>query len=270
MILRLLGVLAGVLAKAVDGRMPADQETIRYTGVYGEDRDGRPYLMREVLGGGSGGRYYADGEDTIHVVPDSRNLPTEFTEARFPFRVESLGLAMDSGGAGQFRGGLGYEKHIRMLKDAHFMSIADRSILACWGVKGGLRRAAVLGHHRPRRPRRAGGRRAGRRRAGAGGRGDPDPHHGRRRLGRPAGARPRRWWSATWSGARCRREAALATYGVVLTGSLDDDSLGHDAEATAAERRRPAAERRRSSTVAPATPGCPAEPTHADVDLVAG
>ena len=137
MILRLLGVLAGVLAKAVDGRMPADQETIRYTGVYGTDRDGEPYLMREVLGGGSGGRYYADGEDTIHVVPDSRNLPTEFTESRFPFLVERLGLAVDSGGAGQFRGGLGYEKHIRMLRDAHFMSIADRSILACWGVKGG-------------------------------------------------------------------------------------------------------------------------------------
>jgi N-methylhydantoinase B len=136
-ILRLLGVLAGVVAKAVDGRMPADQETIRYTGVYGDDRDGRPYLMREVLGGGSGGRYYADGEDTIHVVPDSRNLATEVTEARFPFLVERLGLAVDSGGPGEFRGGLGYEKHIRMLKDGHFMSIADRSILACWGVKGG-------------------------------------------------------------------------------------------------------------------------------------
>jgi N-methylhydantoinase B len=136
-ILRLLGVLAGVVAKAVDGRMPADQETIRYTGVYGTDRDGEPYLMREVLGGGSGGRYYADGEDTIHVVPDSRNLPTEFTESRFPFLVERLGLAVDSGGAGEHRGGLGYEKHIRMLRDAHFMSIADRSILACWGVRGG-------------------------------------------------------------------------------------------------------------------------------------
>jgi N-methylhydantoinase B len=136
-ILRLLGVLAGVVAKAVDGRMPADQETIRYTGVYGLDREGEPYLMREVLGGGSGGRYYADGEDTIHVVPDSRNLPTEFTEARFPFLVERLGLAVDSGGPGRYRGGLGYEKHIRMLRDAHFMSIADRSILACWGVKGG-------------------------------------------------------------------------------------------------------------------------------------
>jgi N-methylhydantoinase B len=136
-ILRLLGVLAGVLAKAVDGRMPADQETIRYTGVYGTDVDGQPYLMREVLGGGSGGRYYADGEDTIHVVPDSRNLPTEFSESRFPFVVERLELAVDSGGPGRYRGGLGYEKHIRMLRDAHFMSIADRSILACWGVAGG-------------------------------------------------------------------------------------------------------------------------------------
>ncbi len=136
-ILRLLGVLAGVLAKATGGRMPADQETIRYTGVYGTDFDGEPYLMREVLGGGSGGRYYADGEDTIHVVPDSRNLPTEFTEGRFPLRVERLGLALDSGGAGRYRGGCGYEKHIRVLRDAHFMSIADRSILACWGVKGG-------------------------------------------------------------------------------------------------------------------------------------
>ncbi|KGH48000.1 hydantoinase [Modestobacter caceresii] len=136
-ILRLLGVLAGVLAKATGGRMPADQETIRYTGVYGTDANGEPYLMREVLGGGSGGRYYADGEDTIHVVPDSRNLPTEFTESRFPLRIERLALAKDSGGPGRYRGGCGYEKDIRVLRDAHFMSIADRSILSCWGVKGG-------------------------------------------------------------------------------------------------------------------------------------
>ncbi|MGH3665530.1 MAG: hydantoinase B/oxoprolinase family protein, partial [Egibacteraceae bacterium] len=136
-ILRLLGVLAGVLAKATGGRMPADQETIRYTGVYGRDADGRFYLLREVLGGGSGGRWYADGEDTIHVVPDSRNLPTEFVEGRFPLRVERLGLATDSGGAGMHRGGLGYDKHIRVLSDASFMSIADRSILSCWGVNGG-------------------------------------------------------------------------------------------------------------------------------------
>jgi N-methylhydantoinase B len=136
-ILRLLGILAGVLAKATDGNMPADQETIRYTGFHGLDADGRPYLMREVLGGGSGGRPWADGSDTIHVVPDSKNLPVEFTETRFPLRVETLGLAPDSGGAGKRRGGLGYRKEIRVLRDASFLSVADRSILSCWGLKGG-------------------------------------------------------------------------------------------------------------------------------------
>jgi N-methylhydantoinase B len=136
-ILRLLGILAGVLAKATDGNMPADQETIRYTGFYGVDADGMPFLMREVLGGGSGGRPWADGSDTIHVVPDSKNLPVEFTETRFPLRVERLGLAPDSGGPGLRRGGLGYRKEIRVLRDCAFLSVADRSILSCWGLSGG-------------------------------------------------------------------------------------------------------------------------------------
>jgi N-methylhydantoinase B len=136
-ILRLLGILAGAIAKAVGGRMPADQETIRYTGFHGLDADGQFYLMREVLGGGSGGRYYADGSDAIHVVPDSKNLPAEFTEARFPLVVERLALATDSGGAGTRRGGLGYLKEIRVLRDSSFLCVADRSILSCWGLRGG-------------------------------------------------------------------------------------------------------------------------------------
>ncbi|WP_406831986.1 hydantoinase B/oxoprolinase family protein [Pedococcus sp. KACC 23699] len=220
-ILRLLGVLAGVVAKAVDGKMPADQETIRYTGVYGKDRDGNDYLMREVLGGGSGGRYYADGEDTIHVVPDSRNLPTEFTESRFPFIVERLGLAVDSGGAGRYRGGLGYEKQIRMLKDAHFMSIADRSILACWGVKGGKagmsfnvtvdlggpdeREVDALADAEPIKA----GQVVRIRTTGGGGWGDP--------LDRPYEdvERDLRWGKVSFEGAR-------RDYGVVATGSKDE------------------------------------------------
>ncbi|ACU97108.1 hydantoinase B/oxoprolinase family protein [Saccharomonospora viridis] len=236
-ILRLLGVLAGVIAKAVDGNMPADQETIRYTGVYGTDHDGRPYLMREVLGGGSGGRYYADGEDTIHVVPDSRNLPTEFTESRFPFLVEKLSLAVDSGGPGKFRGGLGYEKHIRMLRDAHFMSIADRSILSCWGVKGGKagrpfevtidpggpneRRVGALADAEPVRA----GEVIRIRTTGGGGWGDPlerDPK---------LVVRDVRWHKVS-------PEGAFRDYGVVLTGSVEDDSLDYDEDATRKERQR--------------------------------
>ena len=232
-ILRLLGVLAGAVAKAVDGRMPADQETIRYTGVYGDDLDGQPYLMREVLGGGSGGRYYADGEDTIHVVPDSRNLPTEFTESRFPFRVEALQLACDSGGPGRYRGGLGYEKHIRMLRDGHFMSIADRSILACWGVRGGLAGQPFSVTIDPGGPRErvvdaladAEPVRAGEviriRTTGGGGWGDP--------LERPYDEVERdvRWGKVSIAGA-------LRDYGVVVTGTEDEPAV--DAESSDAER----------------------------------
>ena len=163
-----------------------------------------PYLMREVLGGGSGGRWYADGEDTIHVVPDSRNIPVEFAEARWPFVVERLGLAVDSGGPGRHRGGLGYDKHIRMLRDCqlhvHRGPIAARLL----GRARRPGRAAVQRGGRPGRAERADGRRPGRRRAGPGRRGDPDPDHRRRRLGRPAGAPVRRGAHRRRAGARSR------------------------------------------------------------------
>jgi N-methylhydantoinase B len=220
-ILRLLGVFAGVLAKAVGGHMPADQETIRYTGVYGQTAAGEPYLMREVLGGGSGGRYYADGEDTIHVVPDSRNLPAEFTEARFPLVVERLGLAVDSGGPGEFRGGLGYEKVLRMREDGYFMSIADRSILACWGVNGGRAGRPFQVTIDPGGPEERevdaladgdfvpAGTLIRIRTTGGGGWGDP--------LARHPGlvARDVRW-------GKVSRACAAADYGVVITGPEDE------------------------------------------------
>ena len=243
-ILRLLGVLAGVVAKAVDGRMPADQETIRYTGVYGEDLDGRPYLMREVLGGGSGGRYYADGEDTIHVVPGLAE-PAERVH-RGPLPVpggDAWAWRWTPAAPGRFRGGLGYEKHVRMLKDGHFMSIADRSILACWGVKGGLagkpfevvidpggpdeREVDALADDEPV----AAGEVIRIRTTGGGGWGDP--------LERDPALVVR---DVVWR--KVSPEAALADYGVVLTGDPDDGSLGFDEAATAAERaaRPPASE----------------------------
>ncbi len=137
LLLRSIGLLAGCIAQAVEGRMPADQETIRYTGFYGDDLEGKPFLSREVLGGGSGGRYYADGSDAIHIVPNSRNQPAEFTETRFPILVEKLGLWTDSGGAGAFRGGLGYEKEYRVLVDCSTIVTADRVRLGCYGVNGG-------------------------------------------------------------------------------------------------------------------------------------
>lgn len=135
--LRVLGIFAGCLAQATGGRMPADQETIRIWGIHGWDDESRFFLFREVLGGGSGGRWYADGSDVIHIVPNSRNLPAEFSETRYPILVEQLALKQDSGGPGERRGGLGYHKKIRALRGVHLLSNADRTMLNTYGVNGG-------------------------------------------------------------------------------------------------------------------------------------
>ena len=136
-LLRALGVFAGALSKATKGQMPADHETIRIWGVHGSDRSGEFYLFREVLGGGGPARPWSDGSDVVHIVPNSRNLPAEFSETRYPVLVEQLALATDSGGAGYHRGGLGYDKRVRLLAGGSLISNADRSILQPYGVNGG-------------------------------------------------------------------------------------------------------------------------------------
>ena len=136
-LLRSLGIFAALLAKATGGRMPADHETIRIWGLHGGRIGHDFFLFREVLGGGGPGRPWADGSDVVHVVPNSRNLPAEFSETRYPVIVERLGLATDSGGAGCRRGGFGYDKRVHALEDCEALSNADRAMINTYGVNGG-------------------------------------------------------------------------------------------------------------------------------------
>jgi N-methylhydantoinase B len=136
-LLRSLGVFAALLAKATGGRMPADHETIRIWGLHGGKTSHDFFLFREVLGGGGPGRPWADGSDVVHIVPNSRNLPAEFSETRYPVLIEKLGLATDSGGAGYRRGGLGYDKRVRALEDCKLLTNADRALVNTYGVNGG-------------------------------------------------------------------------------------------------------------------------------------
>ncbi|GAA2860422.1 N-methylhydantoinase B [Aminobacter niigataensis] len=137
LMLRTLGSFAACLSKATEGKMPADHETIRIWGVTGGNKQDDFFLFREVLGGGSPGRPWADGSDVVHIVPNSKNLPAEFSETRYPILVERLGLKQGSGGPGYHRGGFGYDKRIKMLEDCRLISNADRSLLGCYGVNGG-------------------------------------------------------------------------------------------------------------------------------------
>ncbi len=136
-LLRILDLGLGILAKASGGYVPAPSESISSYGLFGHNADGDYFLLREITGAGSGARPFADGADTVDVAPESRNMPAEFAETNFPVRIVRLGLRQDSGGAGTFRGGLGYFKDIEILIDGEMLIHSDRATLQPWGVNGG-------------------------------------------------------------------------------------------------------------------------------------
>jgi N-methylhydantoinase B len=102
-----------------------------------KDSEGQQFLIRDVMGAGSGARPYADGDDCVTANVAGRNLPCEFYETFYPVRVERLALRPDSGGPGKFRGGLGYLKEIRFLTDGFVMIRDDRMLLQPFGAAGG-------------------------------------------------------------------------------------------------------------------------------------
>jgi N-methylhydantoinase B len=59
-------------------------------------------------------------------------------EAKNPFLLSRVELAPDSGGAGQYRGGLGVDYFFEILEDQYLTSTAERTKNAPWGIAGGL------------------------------------------------------------------------------------------------------------------------------------
>jgi N-methylhydantoinase B len=135
--LRMISAYTGAMAKAFKGQMVADMQTIQIYGLFGYDLSDNFFLYREIFGAGSGARPFADGTDTVDLVPHSKNLPAEFIEQRYPVVIERVGMYPDSGGPGQYRGGLGYLKDIRTLVDGHYLCNVERTSFAPFGVNGG-------------------------------------------------------------------------------------------------------------------------------------
>jgi N-methylhydantoinase B len=65
------------------------------------------------------------------------NLPVEILESEYPIRVLKFELVPDSGGAGQFRGGLATRKDFLMLSDIGYIAHADRHDFSPWPMGGG-------------------------------------------------------------------------------------------------------------------------------------
>jgi N-methylhydantoinase B len=114
-----------------------DSDTNTLYGLYGFDNDGEYYFYHELPGAGQGGRPFADGIEVANLAPEARNTAAEVAEAAYPIIEEACDIRMDSGGAGQFRGGNGHVKEIRLLNDADLTVITDRYMLPTWGAHGG-------------------------------------------------------------------------------------------------------------------------------------
>ncbi|MCY4086948.1 MAG: hydantoinase B/oxoprolinase family protein [Actinomycetia bacterium] len=134
--LRAVSAYRAALVRAFGGQSVADFNCGQLYGFHGVV-DGEAFLFREVFGAGSGARPFADGTDAVGMVPNSKNLPAEFIEQRFPVVVERVGLSPDSAGPGTFRGGFGYVKDLRVLVAGSFMSMAERTGFGPWGIHGG-------------------------------------------------------------------------------------------------------------------------------------
>jgi N-methylhydantoinase B len=99
----------------------------------------RYFIDYENFAGGQGARTHADGMDVVQTnMTNTSNLPIEAMEIEFPVRVERYELVADSAGAGQYRGGLGVVRDLRMLGEQGTVALRScRQKFPAEGLLGG-------------------------------------------------------------------------------------------------------------------------------------
>ena len=111
--------------------------TIGYRGT-GSGNGKRP-VQYELIGPSLGASNRNDGamgaQPVIHTTPSA---PIEILETEFPVRLVRCEPWRDSGGAGEFRGGLGLVREYELLDDAIFTLRLGGFRSGSWGVDGGL------------------------------------------------------------------------------------------------------------------------------------
>ena len=100
---------------------------------------GRWFQHIESAVGGWGAFRGRDGTGPFRSMAhgDTLEVPIELQESAHPYRLEWFVLRQDSGGAGQYRGGLGIEKAYRILAPSNLTVSIERTKCAPWGLHGG-------------------------------------------------------------------------------------------------------------------------------------
>ena len=117
---RVVDLIYGALAEAVPDRVTAASNgaCTSITFVGHQPSDNRIWVYLETIGGGFGARTGKDGLDGVHVhMTNTSNLPVEALEVEYPLTLMRYELVDGSGGAGQFRGGMGLRRVYRANHD---------------------------------------------------------------------------------------------------------------------------------------------------------
>ena len=116
---RIAGSIVGALKGALPDKIPADSAgELLVLSLGGKNLSGKPYVVGEFNAGGSGGGPRKDGVDVIETDGSNcMNMPVEALELEAPARVHRMSLRRDSGGVGEYRGGLGCVREIEFLTD---------------------------------------------------------------------------------------------------------------------------------------------------------
>jgi len=138
---RTVDAVMGALAQALPGRIPAASNGHPLVARFGghDDAADRLFIVSESGTGGMGARPTRDGIDCIHTeTSNSMNVPVEVSERVAPLRIHYYRIRRDSGGAGLFRGGNGFEKEYECLTDRCTISHrGERHYTQPWGLEGG-------------------------------------------------------------------------------------------------------------------------------------
>ena len=138
---RVVDAIIGALAPAIPDRAvaAANGSNTALTFYGRKPESGQYYVYIETYGGGSGGRAHKDGKDGVQVhITNTSNLPIEALEQEYPLFIENYTLVPDSGGPGQYRGGLGLQRDIRIVGHTCEISTqAERFRIPPWGLFNG-------------------------------------------------------------------------------------------------------------------------------------
>jgi N-methylhydantoinase B len=137
---RIVDVLLKTMAGAAPHLIPAaSQGTMNNLTIGGWDpRSKKEFSYYETICGGMGARPDAHGLSAVHThMTNSLNTPVEALEYAYPLRIRRYAIRKDSGGTGHYRGGDGAIREIELLTPARVTLLADRRVLAPYGLAGG-------------------------------------------------------------------------------------------------------------------------------------